>query len=257
MYFQKLFCVFIRSPDRRQTSCFCCHNIDSISVIGTHRRYSRTYKFHYFIFYISIFENGRYNCDRNILRSDSWIWFSIQINCDHFRIFHIPCLFKNLFYQFSSAFSNRHRSKCAVSCMGIRSKDHLSTASHGLSHILMDNSHMRWQIDSAIFLCCCKSKYMIIFVDRSSYCTKAVMTTGKYIRKWEFFDSRGSGCLNNSNISQVMTGDRIKFNLQILFVFSNIMRLQNIIGNRSGFVLFFFILKFFSRFIFRNNCCSI
>ena len=100
--------------------------------------------------------------------------------------------------------------------MGIRTKNHFSAACKHFTGKLVNNCLMRWYIDSAVFLCTGQSKHVVIFVDGSTDCTKAVMTVGQYIRNWKLFQSGCSGCLDNSNICNVMGSQLIKFDFQLL-----------------------------------------
>ena len=169
---QEFFCIFICSPDRRKTGCLCCHYIDTVTEVCFQSGNSRSYKFHNFILNISVFEDCSDDRKCDILRSDPRIRFSIQVDCDDFRTCNIICITEKLFYKLTAAFTDCHGTKCTVTCMGVRSEDHFAASCKILSHVLMDNCNVWWYIDSAVFLCCGKSKHMIILVDCSTYCTK-------------------------------------------------------------------------------------
>ena len=146
--------------------------------------------------------------------------------------------------------------------MGVRSKDHFSTACKILSHVLMNNCNVRWYINSAIFLCCGKAEHVIIFVDGSTYCTEGIVAVCKYIRDREFFHSGCLGCLDDSYKCDIVGSHCIEFEFQVFHVSGGVVCLHDAVSH--GALSCFRFLCFFSGecfhfgcFCFRYDFCSV
>ena len=111
--------LVIGSPDGRQTGCFCCHNIDTDTVINTQIGHARSDKLHHFILYKSV---GKYFTDNgkcDILRTDTFLRGTCQVNADNSRHINIVSLIQKLLYKLRTTFSNCHGSQCSVTGMGV------------------------------------------------------------------------------------------------------------------------------------------
>ena len=115
------------------------------------------------------------------LKDPTILWYIAQVEQGQHR--------EKLFHKLRSTFTHSHRSECSVTCMAVRSKDHLSSACKHLTGKLMDDCLMRRNIDAAILFRTCQSKHMVIFIDRTTYSTKTIMTVRQYIWHREFFKS--------------------------------------------------------------------
>ena len=233
MDIQEFLCIFVCSPDRGKTGCFCCHNVDSVSEVCCHGRYTRSYKFHYFVLYIAVFEYCSDDCKSDILWSNPWIWFAVKVNGDDFRTSYIVSVAEKLFYKFAAAFTDCHGSKCSVTGMGVRSEDHFAASCEHFSHELMDNCDVWWYVDSAVFLCCGETEHVVIFVDSSAYCAEGVMAVCKYIWKREFFHSGCFGCLNDSYECDVVGCHCIEFQFQVFHVSGSVMSIHDSVCDGS------------------------
>ena len=91
--------------------------------------------------------------------------------------------------QLRAAFSHSHCSQGTITSMAVRTQDHLPTSCQHLPGKLMDHCLMRRYIHSAVTLCTCKAKHMVILVNGSAHCTEGVMTVCQHIRDWELFQS--------------------------------------------------------------------
>ncbi len=111
--------LVIGSPDGRQTGCLCCHNIDTDTVINTQIGHARSDKLHHFILYKSV---GKYFPDNgkcDILRADTLLRGTCQVNADNSRHINIVSLIQKLLDKLRTTFSNCHGSQCSVTGMGI------------------------------------------------------------------------------------------------------------------------------------------
>ena len=183
--FNRLICL----PDRGKTSSLCRHDIDTDTEICTQTGYSRSYKFHNFILHIAVGKYFTDNCQCNVLWSYTRTRFPFQIDCYNTRHINIIGLGKKLFNKFSTTLTHCHGAKCTITSMTVGTKDHLTATGKHFTCELMDDCLMRWYINSTVFLGTGKSKHMIIFVDRSTYCTKRIVAVGQYIWNREFLKS--------------------------------------------------------------------
>ena len=151
----------------------------------------------------------------------------------------VICLLQKLFYDLWSAFSYCHGSQCTIAGMAVWSKDHRAAGCQHLSCKLMDYCLMRWYIDSTIFFGTGKSKYMVIFIDGSTYCAQTVVAICQHIRYREFLQAWRSGSLQDSYKCDIMRCKFIKLNLQIFHIARCVVRRQNTISHGS-FCCFFF-----------------
>ena len=167
----KFFYFIIGSPDGRQTGCLCCHNVNADTVIYAQVVNSIADKFHYFIINITIFKYSTDNCQCDILRTDTLFRFSGKMDGYDTRHRDIIRLFQKLFYDLRTTFTHCHRTKGTITGMAVGAKNHFTAAGKHFAGKLVNDCLMRWYIDSTVFLCTGKTKYMIVFIDGSPYCT--------------------------------------------------------------------------------------
>ena len=140
---------------------------------------------------------------------------------------NVPCVAKELLNKLRSAFANAHCTHCSVTGVAVRAKEHISAFCHHFTGILMDNSLVCRNIDSAVFFCCGKAENMVILIDCSTDSAKAVVAVGQCIRNGELPESACSCGLNDSDIGDVVGDERIKTNLHFLFVFFNAVGIED------------------------------
>ena len=216
MELQELPCIFIRSPDRGKTSSLGGHYIDSISVVRIHLGNARSHKLHHLIFNISVFKYSSYNGQGNILRPYKRGRLSVEIHCDHLGTGNVICVAKKLFYKFTAALSDCHRTESAISGVAVGTENHFPAAGHHLSHILVNYGNVRRHVDTAVFLCRRQTKYVIIFIDCTAYGTQGIVAVCKHVGQGKTFHSRCNCRLNNSDKCNVMGCHTVKTYFKIL-----------------------------------------
>ena len=200
----KFFDLVICTPDRRQTGCLCCHNIDTDTEFCTQIGNTWSYEFHDFVVHIAV---GKYFTDNrqcHVLRTYTLHRFARQINADYPRHIDIIRSAKQLFSQFAAAFTDSHCTKGTVTCMTVRPQNHAAAGCQHFTGKLMDDCLMWRYVNAAVFLGTCKSKHMVIFIDRAADCTKTVVAVRQYIRNREFLKSACSCSLNNTDKRNIM-----------------------------------------------------
>ncbi len=120
---------------------------------------------------------------------------------------------------------------------------------------------MRGYIDSAVLFRTGQTKHVVILVDGAAYGTQRVMTVGQYIGHGELLQSGCSCGLNDTYKCNVMAGQLVETNLQLVHIAGGIVLLQNTVSH--GIFRCFFLrdrnaglrLYFFYRF--RGICYNI
>ena len=99
---------------------------------------------------------------------------------------------------------------------------------------------MRGNVIRTVLFCGGKPENVIVFVDRSPYCTQRVMAVGQRIRYGKTGKTARFRRLNDAHISNIVRGDRVKPKFQ-LFSVARIVRAQNFAAHRRADCFFLFI----------------
>ena len=153
MDFIKFFNFLIRFPDGGKAGGFRSHNINSDTEIRAQAFHAGAYKFHHFIFYISVLKYGSDNSEGNVLGTYALHRFSCEVYANHTGHFDIIGLIQKLLHQLRSALAHSHGSQSAVTGVGVGTQYHLTAACQHFSGKLVDNRLMRGYVDAAVFLC--------------------------------------------------------------------------------------------------------
>ena len=73
-------------------------------------------------------------------------------------------------------------------------------------------------IDTAVFFRTGQPKHVVIFIDGSAHCAKAVMAVGQHIRNREPLEAGRSRRLNDPHKCNIMRGELVKLDVQILHI---------------------------------------
>ena len=117
--------------------------------------------------------------------------------------------------------------------MGIRTEDHLSAAGHGFTVEAVNVGHICGNIDAAVFVRGRKCEFMVILVDRSADRTETVVTVRQNIGDRELGQAGCPGGLDNTYIGNIMGGQAVEAQLQMLHIFILIMGLQDPVSDRA------------------------
>ena len=221
----EFFDLVICSPDRGQTGCLCGHNVHTDTEVSGKISYAVSHELHDFIIDITIGKYGTDNGQCNILRTNALLRLTGQIYSDHARHIDIICTGKKLFYKLRTTLAHCHGTKGTVTCMGIGTKDHLTTLCQHLTGILVNDCLMRRNIDAAVFLSTGKTKHVIVLVDGSTYCAETVMTVCQNIWDREFFQSGCTRCLNDSDKCNIVRCQFVELDLKLLHIARGVMSL--------------------------------
>ena len=159
------FRIFVGPPYGRQARRFRRHDVDAVAVIRRHGSDAGADEFHDLIFDVAVLKDGSDDGNSDVMRADGRIRFSRKVDADDAGVGNVIRIFQELFYQFTTAFSDSHRSQGTVAGMTVRTDDHLAAAGHFFTHILMDDSDVRGHKNTAVFFRCRKTEYMIVFIN--------------------------------------------------------------------------------------------
>ena len=237
MHGEELLGVLIGAPDGGKTCGLGGHNVHAVSVIGVHRRNARADELHDLVLDISVFKYCADDCQRNILRADTRLRLAVQINGNNTRICDVIGIAQQLLYQLAAALADCHRAQCAIAGMGVRAENHAAAACHGLTHILVNDCHVRRNIDAAVLLCSGQSEYMVILIDGAADSTQGVVTVGQHVRNREALHTGSLRRLHNADKGDVMGCHGIELDAQLIHVIGYVVCRKN--GIRDGTLLGF------------------
>ena len=162
----------IGSPDGGQAGGLRRHDINTVPVIRGHAGYARAHELHYLILDIAVLEDRALDRECNIVWADEWLWLAGEVDGHHARISDVIGLLEELLAELSAALTDRHGTEGTVAGVGIGAEDHLAAAGEVLTHELMTYGDVRWNIDSAVLLCCRKTEVVVVIIDRTTDCTE-------------------------------------------------------------------------------------
>ena len=95
---------------------------------------------------------------------------------------------------------------------------------------------MRRNVDAAVFLRRGKTVYVVVFVDSAAYRAKAVVAVGQNVRNGEFVEPYRFGCLNDSDVSDIVRRYGVESDMQgfAFCRFSAVMRGEDLIRHGAG-----------------------
>ena len=102
------------------------------------------------------------------MRTDEWLWLTGEVDGYHARISDVIGLLQELLTELSATLTDRHGTEGTITGVGIGAEDHLAAAGEVLTHELMTYGDMRWNVDSAIFLCGRETEVVIVVIDRTT-----------------------------------------------------------------------------------------
>ena len=100
--------------------------------------------------------------------------------------------------------------------MGVGSEDHASATGKLLPDVLMDDSLVGRHIDATILLGGGKAEHVVVLIDSATYRAKGVVAVGHRIRDWELLQSARTGCLDDTDICDVVRCHGIETDAHLL-----------------------------------------
>ena len=224
MHGQEFAGLFIGAPNGGQAGGFGRHNVNAVAVIGGHARHAGTDELHDLILDIAVLEHCTDNRQCNILRADAGVRLAVQIDADDSGISNIIGVAQQLLDQLAAALANRHCTKRTIAGVRVRAQNHLTAAGHRLAHVLVDDGHVRRNVDAAVLAGGRQTKHVVILIDGAADGTQAVMAVRQHVGNRKFLHAGRASRLDNADERDVVGGQRIKFDLQLLHIAGGVVR---------------------------------
>ena len=221
--------LFVRLPDGRKAGRLRRHHVDADAVIHGEVRNAGSDELQNLIFDESACKRRLDERERHVLRTDALPQFPLEIDRDHGRAFYVVRLAKELFDELGSALAHRHRAERAVAGVRIGAEDHGAALRGAFAHVLMDDGDVRGHIVAAVLLCGGEPEHVVVLVDGAAHRAQGIMAIGERVGNGEFFKPARLRRLDNAHVCDIVRGDRIETDAEVLLV-ARVVRLQNGIG---------------------------
>ena len=121
--------------------------------------------------------------------------------------------------------------------MGVGAENHLAAACVHFTHVLMDDADVGRDEDAAILFTCRETENVVIFIDGTAHRAEAVVAAGENIGQREAVKAGGPCGLDDADIGQIVAGDGVKFDFQIVRIAAHIVALQDTVSDGPFFGL--------------------
>ena len=165
------------------------------------------------------------------MRADAGAGLAGQVDGHHAGVGHIIGAADQLLGQLAAALADRHGAQCTVPGVGVRAEDHSAAAGHHFPVIAVDDSHIRRNVDAAVFVRRGQRKLVVILVDGAAHRAEAVVAVGHNIGQRKFLHAGGAGRLDDADIGNIMARHRVKFHPQLLHGAACVVGFQDAVGD--------------------------
>ena len=116
--------------------------------------------------------------------------------------------------------------------MGIGTENHIAALHHLLAGKLVNDGLVGGYVDTAVFLCCRKTKDVVVLIDGTTDGAQRVVAVGHGVRQGELRQAAGASCLNDTYVRNVVRHHRIKADVHLLALATiDVMGTQNAVGD--------------------------
>ena len=154
------------------------------------------------------------------------------MDADNARIGNIVGFAQKLLDQLRTALTDGDRAVSAVACMRIGAENHSAAACIHFAHIAVNYGLMCRNKFAAVFFCRGQTEHMIVFIDRAADGAQGVVAVGQHIGKRKLLKTGGTGCLNDTDIGNVMRRHRVEFHFQRPHISGSVMGRENPVSDR-------------------------
>ena len=231
---QKTLGGLIGLPDGGQAGGLGGHGINGVAGILPQGSNAGANKLHDLVLDVAALEQLAHKGNGYIVGAAARRQTAGQVDGHHARAGNIIGAAQQLLCQLAAALADRHGAQCTVAGVGVRAKDHFAAARKALTHILMDDCHVRGHKDAAVLFGSGQTKAVVVLVDSAAHSAQAVVAVGEHIRDGELFQPGSTGGLDNAHKGDVMACHGIKLDLQVLGIAAGVVCLHNIVGHSAG-----------------------
>ena len=229
----------VGDPDGTPAGGLRGHHIDGVAILDGQVGNARAYKLHYLVFHIAIFIYAPHNGKGHVMGAYTGPGPAGQIDGHHLGAGKVIGAVHQLLGQLAAALANSHGAQGAVAGVGIAAQDHPAAAGHGLPVVGMDVAQVGGHINAAVFVSGGEGKLVVVLVDGTAYGAETVVAVGQHVGHGEFRHAGGPGGLDDAHIGDVMAGEGVKAQAQLLHICPLVVGLKNAVGNGAlGGLLF-------------------
>ena len=225
--------ALVRDPDGRPAGGFRGHHIDTVAKIHRQAGNARADKLHHPVFHIAAGVHRSADGQRHILRADARSRRAVQIHAHHLGTGDIISTPYQLLGQLSPALAHGQRAQRAIAGVRIAAQDHPAAAGHHLAVKAVNNRQVRRHIHTAVLARGGQGEHVVVLVDGAAHGAQAVVAVGQHIGHGKTRHPAGAGSLDDAHIGDIMAGQAVKAQAQLLHVAAVIMGLQNAVGHRA------------------------
>ena len=254
--------LFIGAPDGGKTCGLGGHDVHAVPVVGAHGSHARSHELHDLVLHIAVLVDRAADRDGDILRSDPGSGLSGEVDRHDLRVSVVPGVAQDLLVQLAAALADSHGAQGAVAGVGVRAEDHLPAARGHLPHVLVDDGHVRGNEDPAVLLRGSESEHVVILIDGAAHRVQGIVAAGQGVGDREGGHARSSRRLDDADVGNVVGGQLVELDLQMIHVIALVVGLQDSVGD--GALLRFFLISGLSGklldlccFLFRNDLASV
>ena len=115
--------------------------------------------------------------------------------------------------------------------MRVAAEDHAADARLDLAHVLMDDRDVRRNEVGSVFFGGGKAEHMVVLVDGAADRAQRIVAVCERVRERELLQPARLRRLDDTDVGDVVRGDRVKFEFEVLFR-PAVVRVQDAVGHR-------------------------
>ena len=196
--------LLVGNPDRAETGGLGGHHVDSVTEVGRKESHARAGELKHLVLHETVLEHGLDEGDGHIMRADSLLRLAFEPNQHNLRSVDVPSVVEELLHKLAAAFADTHAAERTVARVAVGTEDHAAATGESLADILMNNCLIGRNIDTTVLLGGGEAEDMVVLVDGTTDSAQRVVAVGHRVRDRELVKSAGAGCLDNSDISDVV-----------------------------------------------------
>ena len=196
--------LLVGNPDRAEAGGLGGHHVDSVTEVGREGSHARAGELKHLVLHETVLEHGLDEGDGHVVRADTLLRLAFEPNQHNLRSVDVPSVVEELLHKLTATFAHTHAAERAVAGVAVGTEDHAATAGESLADILMNNRLVGRNIDTTVLLGGGESEDMVVLVDGTADSAQRVVAVGHRVRDRELVKSAGAGCLDNSDISDVV-----------------------------------------------------
>ena len=222
---------FVGCPDRGQAGSLGGHNVNTDSEVGGQVLDAGAYELEDLVLNVALGECCSNQSDSNVLRTYALAGLAIEVNHNNFGSSNVIGVLEQLLYQLAAAFTNAHAAVGAVTGVGVRTQNHLAAASQTLTSVLMDNSLVSGNVDTAVLACCGQTESVVVLIDCAANCAKAVVAVGHCVGDGELLQTGSLSGLDDTNKSDIVRNQSVELDSHLLGICALVVSAKNRISD--------------------------